>query len=154
MNMSGIQNGRNKRGVVLSVEALLAAMLVFAFVMLSSTLTSAVREPYISPLGSYAQDILNAGARSGVWLAPLPPTLNDSTTRAFIESLPPSLCAQVEMRINDTTPQNLRYMYVRANCTLSAQMPIDQRWGMVMQRTDASNITPYWVLVRVYPKEG
>ncbi len=146
--------GRFVRGVVLSVEALLAALLLFGILLLAGTLLQPIR-PSPSPiLEDYAQDLLQAGAETGAWLGPAGNPANDSAARALVDGLPPALCAQAELYRNTTQAASLRWAYVRPGCGLAADTPVEQRWGPLVWRANGSYSIPYWVRVRAYPRGG
>lgn len=140
------------RGVVLSVEALLAALLLFGILLLVGTLLQPINPPASPLLEDYAQSLLQAGAETGAWLGPAGNPPDDSAARALIEALPPALCAQAELYENTTDPASLRWSYVRSGCGLAADTPVEQRWGPVVWRANSSYSVPYWVRVLAYPK--
>jgi hypothetical protein len=148
----GAGNEHFARGVVLSVEALLAALLLFGILLLAGTLLQPIRPPPSPLLEDYAQDLLQAGAETGAWLGPAGNSPNDSAARALIEALPPALCAQAELYANNTSSASMRWAYVRSGCGLAADTPLEQRWGLVVWRANSSYSIPYWVRVRAYPK--
>ena len=141
-----------RRGVVLSVEALLAALLLFGILLLAGTLLQPIRPPPGTLLEDYAQGLLQAGAETGAWLGPAAGTPNDSAARALVDGMPPALCAQVELYANTTSSASMRWSYVRPGCGLAADTPVEQRWGLVVWRANSSYSIPYWVRVRAYPK--
>ena len=150
------------RGVVFSVEALMAAMLLFAVLLLLSSLTGPIRAPKQALLEGYAQNILQIGAENGTWIKTSDATLgndlrDDSDARALIESLPPSICAQVEVFYLDSLNQ-ASWSYVRSGCGLRTDTPVAQRMGMIYSRS-LFRVSPqpndhYWVRVKTYPREG
>ncbi|VVB56892.1 Uncharacterised protein [uncultured archaeon] len=145
---------KSRSGVVFSVEALLAALVAFAFILLATSITQGVRPAVPSPLGGHAQDLLAAGSLAGVWTDPLPPVSNDARAVAFIESLPAGWCAQAELYANNTSVRALQWMYVRSNCSRTLDMPMEQRWGALVARNGPNSVSYGWIRLQVYPRGG
>ena len=145
-----------RRGVVFSVEALMAAMLLFAVLLLLGSMTAPIHAPTQPLLEEYAQNLLQIGAENGTWLktsdAARPnERRDDSDARALVESLPPSICAQVEVFQGGNQLARANWSYVRAGCSLGTDTPVAQRIGMINSRAPYYY---YWVRIKTYPREG
>lgn len=152
-----------RKGVVLSVEALMAAMLLFSVLLLLSIMTEPIRAPTNTMLEDYAQSVLQIGAESNSWTSAVEVSLpsnarNDSSARALIESLPSSVCAQAEVYYGGNQLTDVNWSYVRSGCFLRTDTPVVQRMGMVYARPPIAPATRaydyYWVKIKTYPREG
>ena len=162
--MSGRMRGqKGKQGVVLSVEALMASMLLFATLLLLSAITEPIRAPADRSLENYAQSVLQIGAENNSWVHAVEVSMpseqrNDTGARQLIESLPPSVCAQAEVYYGGNQMAFPNWSYVRSGCSLGTDTPIAQRIGMVYARPPVAPATRsydyYWVKIKTYPKEG
>jgi hypothetical protein len=140
------------RGIVLSVEALLAAILLFEILLLAQALLNQITPPYSSQLEDYVQGLVEVGVHTGSWLGPLYEIANDTSAKNLIDSLPPALCAQAELYENATNLSSLRWSYVRSGCSIGPDSKIEQRWAPLVFRANSTNSTLYWARVLVYPR--
>jgi len=154
---------RGRRGVVLSVEALMAATLLFAVLLLLNNLTAPISPPKGQMLENYAQSVLQMGAENNSWVRAVEVSMpsdkrNDLGARQLIDSLPPSVCAQAEVYYGGNQMAFPNWSYVRSGCALRTDTPMAQRIGMVYARPPLAPATRaydyYWVKVKTYPKEG
>jgi hypothetical protein len=131
--------------------------------LLLSTLTGPIRAPKQAVLERYAQNLLQTGAENASWNRAVEVSVasaqrNDSGARALVESLPPSVCAQVEVYYGGNQLGSANWSYVRSGCGLRTDTPIVQRIGMIYARPPAAPATRsydyYWVKVKTYPREG
>lgn len=150
---SAASHGPHRRGVVLSVEALLAALLLFTAMLLASTLASMAGQTSLPLLRQYAQDTAAAGMRNGAWLGPAASS-NDAAARALIDALPAGLCAQVESYAGGTGASSLGWSYVRGKCNQTIDTPLAQAWVAQVYRGNSTNYSFGWVRVRTMPREG
>lgn len=149
----------SRRGFVLSVEALMAAMLLFSTLLLASALLQPVRAPAGPHLERWAQGLLRLGAENNTWMRAgdfASAGRNDTDARALVESLPAGVCAQVETYNGLLQPARLTWSYTRRACAKRADTPAVSRVGMIW--TDAPDASrpydQYWVRVITYAREG
>ena len=148
------KNQNPPRGVVLSVEALLAALLLFSTLLLTSTLAGMSGDIHLPLLRQYAQDLATAGLQNGEWLGPISSTPNDSAARTLIENLPAGLCVQVDIFANNAAPSSLAWSYARSRCNTSVDTAYAQQLVGEVYRQNYTNYSFYLVRVRTYPREG
>ena len=147
------QKNQARRGVVLSVEALLAALLLFTALMLASTLAAMSGDTHLPLLRGYAQDLAASGAQSGAWLGP-DTTSNDTAARALIDNLPAGLCAQADVYAGAPLAGAPVWSYVRGRCNQTADTALAQAWAAQVYRGNSTYYSFEWVRVRTYPREG
>lgn len=158
-----IFSSKPQKGVILSLEALMAAMLLFATLLLLSSLVGPINPPKSTLLDDYAQSVLQIGAENNSWVRAVEVSVqnekrNDSAARSLIESLPSSICAQAEIYYGGNQLSAPNWTYVRTGCFLRTDTPVSQRIAMVYARPPAAGASRaynyYWVKVKIYPKEG
>lgn len=144
---------KDGKGVVLTVEALLAAFFLFGTFLVASTLDiyTESRSTSIPMLKEYSKDILLAGAQNNTWLEPVR-NGTDNYTRALVNSLPTSLCMQVEVYSANRNPGSLVYTYIQQNCTFGDDSEAGHYWIMSVNRTVPESPGYYWVHGIVFPR--
>ncbi|MFH1306845.1 MAG: hypothetical protein ABIH83_04305 [Candidatus Micrarchaeota archaeon] len=150
-----------KKGIIMSVEALLAALVLFGMFLIMSTLISLQHDyqKYYPLLHSYSQDILLTGQKSGAFLQVIE-TENDSLIRNMADSLPPSVCAQIEIYGNvtgppygnATTPTNMYYSYTSQNCTADYLTPKAVSYRTFALHRNSTLNSYYWIKAISYPR--
>ncbi len=148
-----------KKGVVLTTEALMAALLLLGALMLAFgplAPEQALPDGSLPVLRHAADDTLEAGMRDDAWLQPLqaPGIADDLKIRNLVNNLTPSLCMEVEIYGDGQVPPNLTYAYVRPGCLRGTGVQEAQGWRAIINRTDASDYSYYWVRARAYPRGG
>ncbi len=142
-----------RRGVVLSIEALLAALLLFTALLLASALAGMSGDIHLPLLRQYAQDIASVGLQNGQWIRAAAGA-NDSSARNLIESLPAGLCVQVEVYANTPAPASLAWSYTRSRCAASVDTVFAQAWVGDVYRQNHTDYSYYLVRVRTYARDG
>lgn len=100
------------KAVIMSVEAVLAAAILFSMLLIASQLGSFEKDyyPQYSPLRDYSDGVIATAKKTGAFDAII---LNsdDDDLKSIVDSLPAAVCTQVE--IYSSTPQitNLYYSY-------------------------------------------
>ncbi len=145
--------GPLKRGVVLSVEALLAALLLFTALLLASTLAAMSGGASLPLLRQYAHDVAAAGVHNGAWLGPVASS-NDAAARSLIDNLPAGLCVQAEVYAANAGTGTPIWSYARGGCNRTADTALAQAWAAQIYRGNSTNYSFEWVRVRAYPREG
>ena len=138
---------------MLSVEAMLAALLLFTGLLLASTLAAMSGDTHLPLLRQYAQDITAAGVHSGAWLGPAASS-DDTQARALIDSLPAGLCAQAEVYAGDAPTGAPVWAYARGGCNQTIGTAWAQSWAAQVYRGNSTDYSFEWVRVRAYPREG
>lgn len=143
-----------KKGVIISVEAMLAALLLFgSFLIAASLATASDEQPSGLPLlRLYTLDVSRLGADSGAWGTVLSDSLaDDSKISALASHLPPSVCLQLEIYHNTTRSSDLAYSYVNSSCNRTVDTPQYQWWRALVRRGNSSSNEFYWVKTMTYP---
>jgi len=142
-----------KLGFIFSIEALLAAILLFGIFLLTSDI-SKLDSDYSQNdkiLYDYADSTLVVLDKTGA-LKELFENGNDTKIKNITESLIPSICTQLEIYNYSATPQNLYYSYTSQDCTKSWSTPISSKFSTYVNRTNVSNISVFWVKAVHYAK--
>ncbi len=146
-----------RKGVVLSAEALMAALLLFGALALAFgplAPDSALPDGNRPVLRHAAYDALEAGVENRAWLEPLQALPNDLKIRNLVENLSPAVCLEVEIYQDGQVPPNLTYAYVRSGCAPGYGVEEAQGWRAIINRTDSSDYSYYWVRAIAYPRGG
>ncbi len=145
-----------RKGIILSVEVMLAALLLFgAFLVASNLAGISARPPSALPLlRFYAADTLAQGSENGAWSSPVQPSGNDTATRALLDNLPAGVCAQVAIYANSSLSSNLRYSYVPSGCNLTIDLPVQSSYRSLVVWRNSSAYDFYWVRLSAYPRGG
>ncbi len=141
-----------KRGVVLSVEALLAALLLFTALLMASGLAAMSGDAHLPLLRQYAHDLAAAGAQNGAWLGWA--ASNDTAARALMEGLPAAICAQAEVYSVNPGNGTPVWSYTRSGCNQTIDTAWAQTWVAQVWRANSTNYSYEWVRVRTYAREG
>jgi hypothetical protein len=138
-------------GVIISVESLLAALLLFGILLIVVKLSNldSSDNSEIKILRLKAQQVhlmlANTGAYDQVLL-----NQNDSTLRQTIAQLPAGLCTQIEIFDNSISAENLNYSHLSANCTMYQYTPISTSMTMHLVRQNSSSYTYHPIRVSIY----
>lgn len=131
-----------RRGLVLSIEVLLATLLLFGFLVIISNLVALQeqRPSGLPLLRYYAQDTVRAGLAQGAWRAILSDA-NDSAARALVDALPPGVCVRVSLYNETPAPARLAYSYTPLRCRIGVDTPryLHRELLVVPPPRDASN---------------
>lgn len=146
----------NFHGIAFSIEAMLAAMMLFAMLVFSASLASSVAKPFqvVDQLSVAASGIAEAGAKNGAWLSAPPPSANDSAARALVGMLPPSICGSAEIYSGTVSPDALLWSYSQANCTFADDYPREISVRPVVKRYNSSYMELWIVRVATRPSSG
>lgn len=145
-----------RRGLVLSVEALLATLILFGSILIAAQLSASPTPPpsALPLLRDYAQDTLARGVASGAFLQPVSDAPTDNDTRTLISNLPSGVCVQVEVYNGSVAPANLNYSYTPPDCNLTISTPQAIAWRAAAYWHSSSSYDIYWIMARAYPRGG
>ncbi|MFA5108662.1 MAG: hypothetical protein WC492_03975 [Candidatus Micrarchaeia archaeon] len=139
------------KGVLLSIEALFAAGILFAMLITISNL-SAMPKDYSSQsqtLRDYAQGILLSTFSDGT-LQQAAFSSSSSRLRQSLNSLPPELCVQINIYNSTPLKNSLNFTYIAQNCTLLGTQQSGVSYIPLIQRVNSSNQKFYWAEATAY----
>lgn len=142
------------KGFVFSIEALLAAVFLFGILLIASDLGTLSYGHSQAPkiLGNYADGTLSALEKSKA-LDDLFLYRNDLKIRNISDSMPDSICTQIEIYRTSLTPANLFYSYSTPSCKMGWGTPANLRYSTYINRTSRTNVDVFWVKAIHYAKE-
>ena len=145
---------KKNRGIILTIESLLAALFLFGSLVIIANLSAtaeSAKPTSIYILRNYASDALEAGVHNGAWEEFLA-SKQDGKIRGMIGGLPPAVCMQAEIYADGRNAQNLTYAYVPPNCSKGIGSEEAQGWLAIANFTNSSNYTFWWVRTRAYAR--
>jgi len=152
-----MEKSASHRGFGFSIEAMLAAFVLFAILMFSANFNVISSEPYgiSDPLKTSSEDIAAIGVKSGAWSDAMGPfSKNDARARELFDTLPQGICARVEIYHDTMGISNLSYSYASANCSGRIDDRRAQSFRPFVVRTNSSVQAFYIAKVTAWPRAG
>jgi len=138
----------SKKGQIMSVEALFAALILFGTLLLISSLNSLSHQPQEqTALREFSQDIPSSLQRAGAFSQMIDAD-NDSILNKTMKQFPPSICANIKIYSANTAPTSIIYSY-SSNCTLQRNTPV-QKSMRSMARRSSYSISKYFIETEVF----
>lgn len=142
------------KGFIFSIEALLAAVFLFGVFLLISDLNELQKgfDPQQKILSQYTDGLISSLQKSGA-IKNLMESNDDTLLKNISNSMPPSICTQIEIYNYTPTMPNLYYSYSTPNCTNYWSTPSFQQFSTYINRTNQTNISIFWIKAINYAKE-
>jgi Flp pilus assembly protein TadG len=142
------------RGFVFSIEALLGATVLFLVFLLISDIDQISTETTQSDkiLDSFADATLSALEKTNA-IEIFMKNSDDLKIKNISESMPASICTQIEIYNNSQTPTNLIYTYTAQNCELSWDTIVKTRYSTYLNRTNKTNVDIFWIKAIHYARK-
>ena len=101
------------KGVLMSIDALLSAILLFGILIISFKLAMLSQGPneQVLILRDYVQDTLVVSQKIGA-IDKILTDNNDTALHQLMSGLPPAICMQIEIYDTDIKPTKLDYVYI------------------------------------------
>jgi hypothetical protein len=138
-----------KRAVIMSVEAVLAAAILFSMLLIASQI-SEFKEDYNQNhivLRDFSDGVLVSAKKSGA-LKSIISDSNDEKLIEIVNSLPEAVCTQVEIYSGSVAPANLAYSYT-PQCEAVNDPPKDVAYTSFAIRSSDS-VSYYWAKATSY----
>lgn len=140
-------------GVIITVEALLATLLLFGLLLIVFKLSNLDegdnQEQKI--LRSKAQQIQLVLKNTGS-IDEILSDDEDTKIRELMDGMPAGICSQVEIFEESISKTDLHYSYRSTDCQIYSRTPISSSIMMHAHRTARHSITYYFVRVSTYAK--
>gem|GEM_PF-5725238 len=145
---------REKHGIAFSVEAMLAAMVLFVMILFSASLSSSISKPFrgVDQVAYVADGIADAGAKGGAWLYAGQPSPDDSQARALVQMAPPSVCVKAEIFNGTVSQATLLWAYSSCNATEGFPKSVSQR--PFVRRANSTGMEFRVARVSAWPRAG
>ncbi len=142
------------KGFIFSIEALLGATVLFLVFLLISDIDQIPTKTTQSDriLDDYADATLSALEKTNA-IEIFMKNSNDSKIRNISESIPASICTQIEIYNNSQTPTNLIYTYSAQNCEFSWDTIVKTRYSTYLNRTNKTEVNIFWIKAIHYARK-
>jgi len=139
------------KGFIFSIEALLAAVFLFAVFIFVANITDLDSGSSQAPriLSRYTDGTLSALELSGA-LDDLFKLKDDSKLKNISDSMPGSLCTQIEIY---NSSQALFYSYSQSSCSTSWDSPVQVQYSTYLNRTNRTSVNIFWIKAIHYAKK-
>jgi len=140
----GIGGRAQRKGIILTVDALLALLVLFITVTMAYSMINSLRTdpPPSAQLRHLSLDALTIMEKQHYMQEPLTivygGTTNTSGLRDFVFNTPPSICMDIEAYLNDTPRVN--YTFAKENCQRTAS-EYQVGWRSFMIHRNLSNFS-------------
>ncbi|MFH0927524.1 MAG: hypothetical protein V1822_02995 [Candidatus Micrarchaeota archaeon] len=153
---AGSRGGRAKlkKAFIFSIEALLAAVLLFGIFLLISDINGVPKTNSGTGkiLATYSEGLANSLDSSGA-LDRFFRYSDDSQIKNLIGYMPPSTCAKIEIYSDSPSIENLIYSYTPSECTMLWDTPAGLSIYSYANRTDSTTTGFYWIKAYVYARQ-
>jgi hypothetical protein len=144
-------NGGRRKGIVLTVDALVALLVLFVTVSMAYSMINSLRTdpPPSMQLRHLSLDALTIMEKQHYMQEPLNLVYNQSTNtsglREFLFNTPPSICMDIEAYSNDTP--GINYTYSKENCARTAgEYQVAWRSFMIHRNTTNFSYDEYYTV--------
>lgn len=148
------ENSRFSHGIAFSLEAGLAALLLFSAMLAALQLSAVSVRPIhqIDSLAIYSEGIAQAGVKGGAFASVVSSPANDTFTKALFSSLPNSTCARAEIFHDGIEPNNLSFAYSPSDCTSPGMGSQSSHSAAFVARQNSSSSKLYFVRISAWAK--